>query len=166
MIFNKSGTSPQVLARKAREHAIEHLTTNMMSGAVNPDLNKTLNWVRWIAPNHNSTKINFDALVKEGGKGTFGSIARNHKGEIIKTKLGKIGTTTVSVAEMWAARKDHKLAMQINRSFVFIEGDSLLIVKCLKRELRAPWNCLVLLKDCHSIAGRSLATFTYNHTCR
>nr|DAD33837.1 TPA_asm: hypothetical protein HUJ06_012688 [Nelumbo nucifera] len=154
MIFNKSRTSPQVLARKAREHAIEHLTANVMSGALNPDLNKPLNWVRWITPNHNSIKIIFDALAKEGGEYTFGCIARNHKREIIKTKLGKKGTTTVSVAEMWAACKDYKLAMQIDSSSVFIEGDSLLIVKCLKREWRAPWNCHALLKDCHSVSGR------------
>ncbi|OIT30843.1 putative ribonuclease h protein, partial [Nicotiana attenuata] len=102
--------------------------------------------VRWLRPPAQIVKLNSDGSCTNGQCGG-GGIIRNQKGKFIMAYSIPLGEGTSNYAEAeallfelkWCADRDLKMAIG--------ESDSLLIVKCVKREWKPPWNISKQIKE-------------------
>ncbi|XP_009766745.1 uncharacterized protein [Nicotiana sylvestris] len=119
--------------------------------------------VRWLRPPAQIVKLNSDGSCSNEQCGG-GGIIRNQEGKFIMAYFIPLGEGTSNYAEAeallfglkWCVDKDLKMAIG--------ESDSLLIVKCVKREWKPPWNISKQIKEIQKMIEDH--NFNINHCFR
>ncbi|XP_059277807.1 uncharacterized protein LOC132031987 [Lycium ferocissimum] len=107
-----------------------------MENAVNQ---KSAISVRWIKPPSMMAKLNSDGSSKDGQCGG-GGLIRDNQGNFIFAYSFNLGQGTSNMAEASALLYGLKWCANNGINLVWGETDSLLLVKCIKREWKPPWK--------------------------
>lgn len=99
--------------------------------------------------------MNFDGASKGNlGKAGYGGIARNFVGSFLVEVVGPLGSQTSHYAEASAALNTLIISKNLNHDKLWLEGDSLNIIKCLKGEIEPSWSIEnIILKAMETIAS-------------
>lgn len=107
---------------------------------------------RWDCPRNNWFKINFDGASK-GNPGTTGCgvVIRNSKGDFVGGMAIPLGCQTNHVAEASTALYGLTCAKDMNLKNIWIEGDSLNIINCLKKINPPSWTISNIISNADHI---------------
>ncbi|KAL6176762.1 hypothetical protein ACLB2K_053395 [Fragaria x ananassa] len=88
---------------------------------------------RWKKPQVGWTKLNTDGSVDRGNAG-FGGLLRNYKGEPICAFVSKALGDDIFFVELWAIWRGLILASSLGIKVLWVESDSLSVVKTINRD--------------------------------
>ncbi|KAM5575269.1 hypothetical protein ABKV19_014292 [Rosa sericea] len=88
---------------------------------------------RWKKPQVGWTKLNTDGSVDPGNAG-FGGLLRNYKGEPICAFVSKALVDDVFLVELWAIWRGLVLASSLEIKVIWVESDSMSVVKSINRD--------------------------------
>ncbi|PRQ21049.1 putative ribonuclease H-like domain-containing protein [Rosa chinensis] len=88
---------------------------------------------RWKKPEVGWTKLNTDGSVVSGNAG-FGGLLRNYKGEPICAFVSKALGDDIFSVELWAIWRGLVLASGLGIKVIWVESDSLSVVKTINRD--------------------------------
>ncbi|XP_062029199.1 uncharacterized protein LOC133745195 isoform X2 [Rosa rugosa] len=88
---------------------------------------------RWKKPQVGWTKLNTDGSVDPGNAG-FGGLLRNYKGEPICAFVSKALVDDVFLVELWAIWRGLVLASSLGIKVIWVESDSMSVVKSINRD--------------------------------
>ncbi|KAL6184541.1 hypothetical protein ACLB2K_045942 [Fragaria x ananassa] len=88
---------------------------------------------RWKKPQVGWTKLNTDGSVDPGNAG-FGGLLRNYKGEPICAFVSKALGDDTFLVELWAIWRGLVLASSLGIKVLWVESDSLSVVKTINRD--------------------------------
>lgn len=120
--------------------------------------------IKWHPPDTNCLKINFDGSVKDMNAAS-GFIIRNEFGAPLLAGSRSVGPATVPMAEALALRDALIYAYQHGLSHIQVEGDSKLIIDCIKNVCTTPWSLKAIIRDIRQLAAQCAVT-SWNHIFR
>lgn len=103
----------------------------------------------WYYPPEGWMKINFDGAAKENpSRAGCGGVTRFYNVICVATITSPLGIQSNHIAEAMGVLKTLKVARQLKINKVWIEGDSLNIIRCLKRQDKPSWNSKNIILNC------------------
>ncbi|PRQ39203.1 putative ribonuclease H-like domain-containing protein [Rosa chinensis] len=109
--------------------------------------------IRWAPPQEGSVKLNFDGSVDGSNMAAARFVIRDHSGFPIVAGSRKIGFSSVPVAECSALKDGLLQALHSNLSKISVEGDSKLVIDCIKKIHAPPWRLRPLIRDIQIISS-------------
>lgn len=94
---------------------------------------RSITWCKWKKPQVGWTKLNTDGSVDRENAG-FGGLLRNHKGDPVVAFVSKAPQDDVFLVELWAIWRGLVLALSLGIKLIWVESDSLPVVKTITRE--------------------------------
>ncbi|CAO2830684.1 unnamed protein product [Amaranthus hypochondriacus] len=92
----------------------------------------TPNLTKWVLPDDNFVKVNFDAMVKSGVDSGLGAVIRDNNGHILVVGVRKANKLwSVEMCEAAVALFGMELARDRGYKFVHLEGDELSVIRCI-----------------------------------
>ncbi|CAK9163640.1 unnamed protein product [Ilex paraguariensis] len=90
-------------------------------------------WFTWRKPDIGWTKLNSDGSL-ERGNGSFGGLLRDNKGNPICGYVSKAPQKDIFLVELWAVWRGIVLALGLGIKVIWIESDSMSVVKTINKE--------------------------------
>ncbi|KAI5338965.1 hypothetical protein L3X38_018237 [Prunus dulcis] len=120
--------------------------------------------IKWKPPPWGWVKLNFDGSIRNNVAAS-GFVIRDSDGHVLLAGAKNIGDNTISVAECLALRDG--LAYAIHRGWrnILVEGDSKLIIDCVKQEADPPWCICILIHDIKLLSS-FCGHLSFNHIYR
>ncbi|KAE8689860.1 E3 ubiquitin-protein ligase UPL1-like isoform X1 [Hibiscus syriacus] len=128
-----------------------HATSNCVSPITPP-----IKWCIWKKPESGCIKLNTDGSIVRGYSG-FGGLLRDHQGKPLCGFVTRSFQDNIFLVELLAVWRGIMLALDLGVSVIWIESDSLSVVKTLNREqsydpkidryLGEIWNLLTMFED-------------------
>jgi ribonuclease HI len=121
---------------------------------------------RWSFPPEDWHKANFDGVAKGNPRltGCRGIIRNSSRGGILVVSF-PLGHQTNHLVEASVARHIVKLALASGIKCLWLEGESLNIINCIKGHAPPSWMISNIIEDLRSNLGKFKRTFI-NHTYR
>lgn len=148
---DKSRTLDQVFER-AKHGLMENMTRGTSQGDQNSKIKKKERGkIMWIAPPTGWININFDRATK-GNPSLVGcgSVIRDCNSNFIVASATPLGKQKNHMEEAMGAYLGFKLAKSMNFNKIWLEGDSMNIINCLKGYTKPLWtieNIILKAKD-------------------
>lgn len=107
-----------------------------LSGLISPvtRLNK---WCMWRKPDFGWTKLNTDGSIDRENAG-FGGLLRDYQGDPICAYVSKAFIDDIFLVELWAVWRGLVLANSLGIKLVWVESDSMSVVKNINKEMYSP----------------------------
>ncbi|XP_004305978.1 PREDICTED: uncharacterized protein LOC101292333 [Fragaria vesca subsp. vesca] len=122
------------------------------------------NNIKWSLPSSGYVKLNFDGYVfQHNSNFASGFVLRDDSGCPLIAYTRRIGKTDVPIAEVVALRDGLLSARNRNISRVIAEGDSQLVINCIKSTTSIPSKLSSIVKDIIHIATR-FEHISFSHT--
>lgn len=102
------------------------------SGLLSP-VSKSIRWCRWEKPKFGWTKLNTDGSVDRENAG-LGGLLRDCKGDPICAYVSKVSQGDIFLVELWAVWRGLILASGLGINVIWVESDSMSVVKTINRE--------------------------------
>ncbi|XP_039005276.1 uncharacterized protein LOC120132611 [Hibiscus syriacus] len=125
------------------------------TGCVSPILVPPIKWCIWKKPEVGCIKLNTDGSVMSGYSGLAG-LFRDHKGKPLCAFVTRTPEENIFLVELSAVWRGLLLALNLGVSIVWVESDSMSVVKTINREqsyssksghyLSQIWNLLAMFK--------------------
>lgn len=103
-----------------------------LTGLLNP-VARSVRWCIWRKPELGCLKLNTDGYIDKDGSG-FGGLLRDHKGDPICAYASKASHDDIFMVELWAIWRGLVLALSLKIGTIWIESDSLSVVKTINRK--------------------------------
>lgn len=103
-----------------------------LSGLITPST-RSYKWCVWTKPEFGWMKLNTDGSVDKRNAG-FGGLLRDFKGEPICAYVSKTYTNDIFMAELWAIWRGLVLASSLGLKLIWVESDSMSVVKTINKE--------------------------------
>lgn len=153
-IFRDKSAKPEVMVDKIYRGIFECLNETDHGLAAKEDFNdrwnlsniksskdKGRNGLVWFFSSQGWIKANFDRASKGNpGKASYGGIVRNFAGSCLVAVVGPLGNQTSHYVEASAALNTLIIEKNINHNNLWLEGDSLNIIMCLKGKTEPSWS--------------------------
>lgn len=105
--------------------------------------------VFWILPHRGCRKINVDgSALGSPSCGAIGVAVRDWEGTFLAGFVLNIGHSSAFVAELCTAMFAIEKAVELNWSDIWIETDSLMVVKAFAQHIAVPWTLRVRWRNC------------------
>ncbi|GLU16063.1 hypothetical protein SLE2022_325130 [Rubroshorea leprosula] len=111
---------------------IARINLERWSGILGP-VTRSIRRCKWKKPQIGWIKLNTDGSVDLENAG-FGGLLRNHKGDPICAFVSKAPRDDVFLVELWAVWRGLVLALSLGVKLIWVESDSLPVVKTINRE--------------------------------
>lgn len=96
-------------------------------------VSRTVGWCAWIKPNFGWTKLNTDGSIQKGNA-SFGGILRDYRGEPSCAFVSKVPQGDIFLVELWAIWRGLVLAWGQGVKVIWVESDSMSVVRTINRE--------------------------------
>ena len=90
-------------------------------------------WYSWKRPEIGWTKLNTDGSIDRENAG-FGGLLRDHNGDPICAYVSKAHQNDIFLVELWAVWRGLVLASRLGIKAIWVESDSMSVVKTINRE--------------------------------
>ncbi|KAA8538198.1 hypothetical protein F0562_027806 [Nyssa sinensis] len=94
---------------------------------------RSITWCTWKKPYFGWTKLNTDGSIDKDNAG-FGGLFRDYKGNPICAYVSKAPRDDIFLVELWAVWRGLVLALSLGIKVIWVESDSLSVVKSINRE--------------------------------
>ncbi|XP_058203102.1 uncharacterized protein LOC131317581 [Rhododendron vialii] len=112
--------------------------------------------ISWVNPIASNIKLNTDGCWYEmNGRGGFGGLFRDHKGDWIMGFYGRRNFSSSLEAEIWSIYKGLKIILERKLKNVAIESDSLTAVNLIKEGNPSNHPQSVLINEAHFIMAKT-----------
>lgn len=102
------------------------------SGFLGP-VTRSIRWCRWKKPDFGWVKLNTDGSIDRENAG-FGGLLRDYKGDAICAFVSKASGDDIFMVELWAIWRGLVLALGLGIKIVWVESDSMSVVKTINRK--------------------------------
>ena len=109
--------------------------------------------IRWIPPENDSSKLNFDGSVLPNKDAASSFILRNKDGNVTLAFAKKIGRASVLRAEAFALRAGLHAALIHGHRNINVEGDSKILIDCINNKGSIPWKISSIVRDIKILAS-------------
>ncbi|XP_040369544.1 uncharacterized protein LOC121051340 [Rosa chinensis] len=133
-IFQEKWLSPTAVGYDAFHFG---LTYNQVNNSWNGHHLHSNMHIKWYPPTNQFLKLNFDGAVRNG-KASIGFIIRNSDGNPLVAACRVLGDTNTLVAEATALHEGLHAAYLQGFSHLIVEGDSKLLIDCIKGSAMTP----------------------------
>ena len=120
-----------------------------------PQSNKTPYLIRWQLPRGGFVKLNFDGSKSVAGAAA-GFVLRSWQGGFIKGGSRFLEHASILVAEATTMRDGIRVAWQDGFRQIEVEGDNLVVLKAVQRQIQAPWQIATIIEDIIKIKPQNL----------
>lgn len=94
---------------------------------------RSIRWYSWKRPEFGWTKLNTDGSI-DRENASFGGLLRDHNGDPICAYVSKSNQNNVFLVELWAVWRGLILASGLSIKTIWVESDSMSVVKTINRE--------------------------------
>lgn len=115
-----------------RSNRITWVNLESLSGILSP-VSRSIRWCTWNKPSYGWTKLNTDGSVDNESSG-FGGLFRDYKGAPICGYVSKAPPYDIFLIELWAIWRGLVLASNLGIKVLWVESDSLSVVKTINKK--------------------------------
>lgn len=108
--------------------------------------------IKWKPPDTSFAKLNFDGAVSHTTSAAIGFIIRDDMGNPLLVGAKKSHSLSVPVTEALALREGLSTAFQRGIKKIQVEGDSKLVIDCIRGSTFIPWRLKYLVADIKELA--------------
>lgn len=129
---------------------------------------RSVRWCTWRKPEFGCMKLNTDGYKDKDGSG-FGGLLRDYKGDPICAYASKASHGDIFMVELWAIWRGLVLALSLRIDTIWIESDSLSVVKTINRNQPhgpKPSDCLNHIWEMLKKIDRYQVTHTWREANR
>ncbi|OMO57570.1 TB2/DP1/HVA22-related protein [Corchorus olitorius] len=108
------------------------LNLERWNGLINP-VTRSIRWCNWKKPENGCIKLNTDGSVDLENAG-FGGLLRDYKGDPLCAYVSKAPENDIFLVELWAIWRGLVLASGLGIKVIWVESDSLSVVKTINRQ--------------------------------
>jgi len=120
--------------------------------------------VYWIPPRQGCIKINFDgASFGSPPCGATGVVFRDNAASFLGGFVHNIGHASALVTELSAAMHAIEKAVAMQWREIWMETDSLMVVKAFSQQMEVPWTLRTRWLNCLTLVKSFSCTFTHIH---
>ena len=103
--------------------------------------------VKWHPPHSPLVKVNFDGSVINNNKAATGFVIRDAQGNPLLAGAKNVGVNNILITEGLALRDGLQKALENGFKKVQVEGDSKVLINCLKGSFSTPWRLKKIVED-------------------
>ncbi|XP_022773026.1 uncharacterized protein LOC111315515 isoform X2 [Durio zibethinus] len=111
---------------------LRNLNIEGWSDLLNP-VTRSIRWCKWQKPEIGCIKLNTDGSVDPENSG-FGGLFRDYKGDPLCAFVSKAPQDDIFLVELWAIWRGLVLALGLGIKVIWVESDSMSVVKTINRE--------------------------------
>lgn len=121
--------------------------------------------ISWKPPDTDQVKLNFDGSVKHNDYAAGGFVIRDSHGSPLISGAKNLGLNGVLQAEGLALSAGLHAAILAGLKKIHIEGDSKLLIDCIKGNCTTPWRAQTIVENIRSLL-RKFDFVKINHVFR
>ncbi|KAI4308663.1 hypothetical protein L6164_031717 [Bauhinia variegata] len=105
---------------------------NQIANFLTP-VSRSIRWCEWTKPDFGWTKLNTDGSIN-GKNASCGGLLRDYRGEPICAFVSKVPRGDIFLVELWAIWRGLVLALGLGVKVIWVESDSMSVVKNITKE--------------------------------
>jgi len=135
--FHKTKSTRMLSSTQKRIKGLDLIRNlNQIANILNP-VSRSIRWCKWKKPEFGWTKLNTDGSINRD-TASFGGLLRDHRGEPICAFVSKVPQGDVFLVELWAIWRGLVLCGGLGIKAIWVESDSLSVVKTVNRKQCCP----------------------------
>ncbi|XP_054788960.1 uncharacterized protein LOC129294566 isoform X2 [Prosopis cineraria] len=123
---------PSMASHKRTKGMVLLKNLNQIANFLSP-VSRTIRWCGWIKPEFGWIKLNTDGSIHKENA-SFGGLLRDYKGEPLCAFVSKVPQGDIFLVELWAIWRGLVLAWGQGIKIIWVESDSLSVVKTINKE--------------------------------